>query len=344
MSATLRGAQKFTILEQKAARALDNRLLKLTLLPTEKCNFRCTYCYEDYELGQMKRPVIDGLKRLLDARAPELKFLDLRWFGGEPMMAFPVVEEICGHAIALGKRFPRLKLHSSMTTNGYRLNRERFERLLELNVLYYQISLDGYGPDHDLTRRRADGRGTFDRIWGNLLAMRDVAGEFSIMLRVHYTPANLPEVRKLLAEITREFGHDKRFTIFFKAVTRLGGPNNNLIQPTSESWQTATKAELSQLVRRPDEVVNPDSDGAYVCYAAEPNSLVVRSNGQLARCTVAFSDPRNQVGWLRPDGTLELDLERNRLWFAGYEELDRKKLYCPLPLLGKLTVPAAVSV
>lgn len=33
---------------RKMLRALDNRILKLTVLPTEKCNFRCTYCYEDF--------------------------------------------------------------------------------------------------------------------------------------------------------------------------------------------------------------------------------------------------------------------------------------------------------
>jgi uncharacterized protein len=32
--------------------ALSPRFQQLTILPTEKCNFRCTYCYEDFELGK----------------------------------------------------------------------------------------------------------------------------------------------------------------------------------------------------------------------------------------------------------------------------------------------------
>src|SRR5262245_23043526 len=82
-------------------RALDNRHLKLTILPTEQCNFRCTYCYEDFELGMMPRWAVDGLKRLMTVRAPELRVLDLRWFGGEPLMAFPIVAELCEHAQTL---------------------------------------------------------------------------------------------------------------------------------------------------------------------------------------------------------------------------------------------------
>jgi wyosine [tRNA(Phe)-imidazoG37] synthetase (radical SAM superfamily) len=32
----------------------SNRLLDLTLLPIEQCNFRCTYCYETFADGKMK--------------------------------------------------------------------------------------------------------------------------------------------------------------------------------------------------------------------------------------------------------------------------------------------------
>jgi len=32
---------------------LNPKSLELTLYPTEKCNFRCVYCYEDFALGRM---------------------------------------------------------------------------------------------------------------------------------------------------------------------------------------------------------------------------------------------------------------------------------------------------
>ena len=42
---------------QQLAAALSDRYLHLILFPTEQCNFRCTYCYEDFEAKQMD-PVI----------------------------------------------------------------------------------------------------------------------------------------------------------------------------------------------------------------------------------------------------------------------------------------------
>ena len=48
------------------------KLLELIILPTEKCNFRCTYCYEDFELGKMPEAVQRGIENLITHRAPGL--------------------------------------------------------------------------------------------------------------------------------------------------------------------------------------------------------------------------------------------------------------------------------
>lgn len=38
-------------------------VMHLIVLPTEACNFRCTYCYQDFSRGNMSRDVVNGLKR-----------------------------------------------------------------------------------------------------------------------------------------------------------------------------------------------------------------------------------------------------------------------------------------
>jgi uncharacterized protein len=66
----------------QVAKALDPRSLHLILLPTERCNFRCTYCYERFDVGQMSRQVIDAVLAFLDSRASSLERLVIAWFGG----------------------------------------------------------------------------------------------------------------------------------------------------------------------------------------------------------------------------------------------------------------------
>ena len=47
----------------------NNRVLHLIVLPTEACNFRCTYCFEDFKLKRMEPWVVLGLERWLTSRA-----------------------------------------------------------------------------------------------------------------------------------------------------------------------------------------------------------------------------------------------------------------------------------
>jgi molybdenum cofactor biosynthesis enzyme MoaA len=79
-----------------AAWAQDH--LHLIVMPTEKCNFRCVYCYEDFAIGRMKRPVIDGVKALIRRRVASLSPLEIQWFGGEPTLAHDIVCEVMNDA------------------------------------------------------------------------------------------------------------------------------------------------------------------------------------------------------------------------------------------------------
>ena len=153
-----------------ARRVLDPTCFELIVLPTEHCNFRCSYCYEDFSIGKMKRPIVEGLKELIAERVHDLDKLYISWFGGEPLLATSIILEVTSFArdlfVSNGKQFG-----SGMTTNGYRLSSQRFLELSRAGVERYQISLDGPRQIHDKTRLRSDGAGTFDRIWGNLISI-----------------------------------------------------------------------------------------------------------------------------------------------------------------------------
>jgi uncharacterized protein len=99
----------------------NNQALELIINPTENCNFRCTYCYEDYKIGRMGPEVIQGIQNLLRKRLPELNHFKLEWFGGEPLLGFNVIEEICSSIQSVFKSFPHVGYSSILTTNGFLL-------------------------------------------------------------------------------------------------------------------------------------------------------------------------------------------------------------------------------
>jgi uncharacterized protein len=304
--------------------------LHLILLPTEACNFRCSYCYEDFALGRMSPELVRGVERFIARRAPILDRLDLSWFGGEPLLALDIVERVLRHARRLQRRHPRLVVASDMTTNAYSLGVGVFRRLFDLGLTRYTISLDGPRELHDLARLRRNGGPTFDRIWSHLVALRDEPGSFRVTLRLHVSATNLEAMPSFLRELQATFGDDPRFVLLFKALSRWGGTcDETLAVLDPESWERAhaeLRAEAERLGLRLQDPLGEDG----VCYAAKLNSFLVRSDGRLGKCTLALQHPANNVGRLRPDGRIELDPDAWLAWGRGLFSGDAGELACPM--------------
>lgn len=325
-------------LDKNILATLNPRSLELILYPTEQCNFRCTYCYEDFLIGRMDEKTQEGIKNLITKRLPKLDTLQLQWFGGEPLAAKDVVlglsefaKKACDHA---GVNFS-----GSLTTNGYLLTLDLAEKLCDLNQRNYQISLDGFESGHDQTRKLASGAGTFNRIWSNLLALKGSRLDFNVTLRVHLTKVNISSVKRLAEALKNTFLDDSRFTVFLKTIENLGGPNDTSGVLLSKSEKLSTLAELNELLNK--KTVSKSDQGLYVCYASRPNSLAIRANGTIQKCTVMLSDERNTVGSINENGTVQLDSARMSMWMRGYSE-DKKILSCPAVGLPKM--PSLIPV
>jgi uncharacterized protein len=308
--------------------SLANDSLNLILMPTEACNFRCVYCYEDFKLGRMRPEVVEGVKNLLTKRAPELTRLDLSWFGGEPLLALDIVEDVLEHVAALRRAHPAMHHESNITTNAWKLSTSVFERLLGLGVRSYQISFDGPRELHDKKRVRADGAPTFDRIWRNVTALRELDGSFHVILRIHVDRENEAVMPEFIDRCSETFGSDPRFEIFIRQLSCLGGPNDAhlpILGDGGESRIDALRARVPVHAGTVEATAAPK-----VCYAARANSFVVRADGRLGKCTVALEHPANQVGRLLENGELEITAARVIDWMRGIKSRNPIELYCPM--------------
>jgi uncharacterized protein len=359
MNAVVQSSYPNGVTAKQIAKCITPKIQELILLPTEKCNFRCTYCYEDFELGKMPEWVQKGIENLISARADQLKLLRFSWFGGEPLLAKGVMLRIADFACRLGKE-KGFNVEGGTTTNGYLLDLELARQLITLKQDFFQITLDGWREAHDVTRRRADGRGTFDRIWKNLLALKTLDLKFEVQLRVHVRHDNLDSLKTLCREIALEFGNDPRFYVDFQDVRDMGGQGSSNVVVIPQSEFGRIKHQLGALMAQTlGQEVEPEQPEVrqvgesassrrasernlaepYVCYAAKPNSLLIRSNGRVGKCTVALDDSRNDIGSLGEDGSVTIDNELLRGWVRGLGSLDIDELGCPVRGL-----PAATQV
>ncbi len=314
-------------------RLLSSRLLHLVLMPTEQCNLRCEYCYEDFANGQMSDGVVESVKNLLHRRAARLELLSIEWFGGEPLLAWPIVESIQEEAHSLAQARPDLVLSGSMTTNASMLTIRKFERLLELGVSRFQVSLDGPKELHDASRHTARRKGSFDAVWKNLLAIRRSDLDCTVFLRMHVWPSSWRRLLGWLPDLSYEIGCDRRFLVDFRAVRQFGGSCSSTLEVLSGRREQMvlrelrTEAEGLGLASVGDPLL---LEGAIRgCYASATHSYVVRSTGELAKCTVALDHPRNKLGRLNEDGTVSLDAELMLGWTRGALESDPKTAACP---------------
>ena len=314
------------------AHALAPNQLALILLPTEKCNLRCSYCYETFEQGRMSDETIQAVKNLIDLRLPKLDHLTLGWFGGEPLVAADIILDIAGHALDRCREEGVQYYGGEITTNAALLTQDLLDKLAAVEQKKFQISLDGWREGHDRTRRNGAGAGTFDTVWNVLKMLRDSPyPDLDVTLRIHLMPENRDSVLELARQVRQEFGSDSRFAIYLKAIENLGGPQSGSISSLEHVDRASIVAEMAGLLSGMRGVPDPSAPKApKVCYAAKPNNLIVRSNGRIAKCTVAFEDAKNDIGHVRPDGTLQIDNAKLVHWFRGLHSRDFDILGCPV--------------
>lgn len=103
------------------------RVKNLTILPTLDCNLACNYCFEEAHRcsGVMSERVIDELKKhIKHTYHNKEEFMNLNWFGGEPLMGYSVMKELTAHIKSLDIPFV-----ASIITNGILLNDEKIKRV-----------------------------------------------------------------------------------------------------------------------------------------------------------------------------------------------------------------------
>lgn len=139
-------------------KSVDTRLHELRYLFWEctlRCNLSCIHCGSDCfrDAGLKDMPLADFLRvvdSIIDRVTPQKTIIAIT--GGEPLMRGDL--ETCGHEL-YKRNFPW-----GMVTNGFGLNRQRYEKLLDAGLRSLTISLDGMRASHDWFRGTT---GSFDR-------------------------------------------------------------------------------------------------------------------------------------------------------------------------------------
>lgn len=300
---------------------LNEKYLSLIIMPTEQCNFRCRYCYETFKKGKMSRETQNSIIEFVRKNIANYTGVSVVWFGGEPLEALDVVEYISEKVIKICQRAKKTYV-SGMTTNGYNLTPEVYEKLYNLKVLSYQITLDGFKTQHDNQRMLINGGGTFDTIVDNLTQikkMRKIGVLF--MIRTNFTKAILENIDEYLTFYKKTFGNDRQFSFYIQKASDWGGTR---VKSFSSELADDVYAFVLKKLKEYNICLGRSSHFSELecelntCYAAKKGHFVIGSDGTIYMCTTQLDFPENNVGKLSEKGHMKLNENYNK-WLHIYE-------------------------
>ena len=160
----------------------SNRYFSFQYHITVQCDQKCSHCYQfedTHYKNQLDNPLdIDEMHALIDeiycfAEKYNL-FVTMAITGGDPILSvnfWPLLEYMQRYSDRLG---------TAIMGNPFHINHEVARKLKNLNVMQYQISLDGMKETHDAIRKK----GSFDASIEALKVLHDVGIPTMAMLTV----------------------------------------------------------------------------------------------------------------------------------------------------------------
>ena len=281
----------------------DDSIFHLIVNPTLDCNFHCWYCYENHiKDSVMSQQLVNGIEKAMRSqiiRQKNMKYFQLSFFGGEPLLKFNEV------IVPLSEALERLCISNGITmsihftTNAFLLDQKIIEGLRKYKVSF-QITLDGGREHHNNTRFGIGKLPSFDVILDNVRKLSESG--MSITLRINYTKNNLESTREII-DILNSFPQSCR---------------KNIIVDFQRVWQDASKEDadnINSIVRRfrkelagngfrcsNNRLMNAVRDS---CYGDKTNEMLVNFNGDVFACTARDFKTSSRLGHLLPNGTIE---------------------------------------
>lgn len=281
----------------------DPSFFGMIINPTLSCNMSCWYCYEKHDTGlYMDKNIIQSVYRLIDNKIANdrLKRLNVSFFGGEPLLNFKnVVYPLLSYASAKCHK-KGVHLNSNFTTNAVLLTSDVLNKLNSLNMATppsFQITLDGNKDIHDKVRYTVGHIGSYDVILEHI--RQAVTSGCTVNIRFNYTANNVDSFLDTATDLDRFFTAEQKklVNMNFQQIWQ-----DQHIHPEAKEKML----EVAEKIRSIGFYV--DSDMMYsrhVCYADNPNHVVINYDGNVYKCTARDFKENNKEGILLPDGTIE---------------------------------------
>ncbi|HUT54975.1 MAG TPA: radical SAM protein [bacterium] len=172
----------------------DKNGMSLYLLLSQSCNLGCVYCLngvktykKDRNLKMKPEIAFKSVERCLQSLNPKGK-LEIVFFGGEPLMNWPLAKQVITHCEKkLKKKFPDKPIRYHLTSNLTIMPPDLIQWAKRYNMTFL-CDIDGPAKIHDQCRPFVNGKPSHDRILKNIRRLREAG--LTVALRTTVTSKN----------------------------------------------------------------------------------------------------------------------------------------------------------
>lgn len=250
----------------------------LTVLPTNKCNFGCSYCYaaagrdnSTIDLPRLKK----AIEYFFDSKPADFnRPLTISFMGGgEPLLAFGIVREAVEYARHKASE-KRMKLNLRIITNGSLVDND-FIEFCKAQKVEVSVSFDVIKEVQDAQR------GEYDAVVQSITTMCDAG--LSVQINTTITPLNVAQMQEMLESIHERWPDVK--AVMFEPVSGRMGMNNSQLKAFLETYEK----DFIVCLTKADKYGMSLTSFAYLRTVfpldrACPGELCVTSNGDITGC------------------------------------------------------------
>lgn len=154
----------------------DRNISLITVIVSNMCNMKCSYCYEDLGTFGKSRNIIskEMVERVVEFILSMYDKVDtISFFGGEPMLAINYIDYFCNLMKDKYEEKLILKIPKyTIVTNGTLLNEESLN-ILKKHGISVCVSVDGFKSTHNMYRLYSNFMETYDDVYANMIKLKD---------------------------------------------------------------------------------------------------------------------------------------------------------------------------
>lgn len=265
--------REYIIKQHNEVGASDN-YFRLTVFTTTYCNARCPYCFEKgSEQIVPTKEIEEGIIELI--KKHKEKKVQIKWFGGEPLMNAGMIDRITEKLTELDIRFT-----SSMISNGYLVNKN-LDKINKWHLGTIQITLDGIDEKYNAIKRYQvkNDPNPFRTVLEGIKGL--LSRNVKVSIRLNFDKYNYKDILECIDFIHKELGNPDNLYIYSH---HIFGPKENIHLDDGTNIYSLILKRLIECGYIKDMFSLGIRYRPLPCAAYNENFFVIDPRGKLLKC------------------------------------------------------------